>query len=74
MTFALTNHKNAIFNLSRNIMTLTLFGLIILSVVPAMFSGFFTTTTTTPTPSTAAATTNMVQTVMAQGEDPFPDK
>jgi PQQ-dependent dehydrogenase (s-GDH family) len=74
VTFALTNYKNAIFNLSRNIMTLTLFGLIILSVVPAMFSGFFTTTTTTttPSPSTAAATTNMVQTVMAQGEDPFP--
>ena len=61
------NHKNAIFNFKRSIMTLALFGLIILSVVPAMFSGFFITTTAT------TATTNIVQTAIAQGEDPFPE-
>ena len=70
MTFALINNKNAKLNFNRSIMTLALFGLIILSVVPAMFSGFFTTTTPT---ATTATTTNLVQTAMAQGEDPFPE-
>ncbi len=39
-----------------------MFGLILLSVVPAMFSGFSSTVTAS----------NIVQTVLAQGEDPFP--
>jgi PQQ-dependent dehydrogenase (s-GDH family) len=43
---------------------MVLFGLILLSVVPAMFNGFSTTNTSTAT--------NIVQTVLAQGEDPFP--
>ncbi len=55
-------HTNAKFHVNRNITTLALFGLIILSVVPAMFSGFSTTT----------SNTSIVQTVLAQGEDPFP--
>jgi len=42
-------------------MALALFGIIILSVIPAMFSGFSTNTST-----------NVVQSVAAQGEDPFP--
>ena len=42
-------------------MTLALFGLLLLSVLPAIFSGFYIT-----------STTNIVQKVMAQGEDPFP--
>jgi len=45
---------------------MALFGLILLSVVPAMFNGFSGTTTKS---STIA---NIVQTVLAQGEDPFP--
>ncbi|HKU83726.1 MAG TPA: hypothetical protein VJP58_06765, partial [Candidatus Nitrosocosmicus sp.] len=43
-------------------MTISLFGLIILSVIPAMFNGSFITTTKT----------NIVPIVLAQGEDPFP--
>ncbi len=43
-------------------MTLALFGLILLSVVPAMFSSV----------PIGTINTNIVQTVMAQGEDPFP--
>ena len=39
-------------------MTLVLFGIILLSVIPAMFSGF--------------STINIVQSAMGQGEDPFP--
>lgn len=50
MTFALINHKNAKFTFNRNIMTLALFGLIILSVVPAMFSEFSTHSTTPADP------------------------
>ena len=65
MIFALLIHINSKFNSTRYIVTVTLFGLIILSVVPAMFSGFSINTTTT-------TTTNIVQTVLAQGEDPFP--
>ena len=57
------NHNYAKFNSNRNILTLALFGLIILSVVPGMFSGFSNTATTS---------TNIVPTVLAQGEDPFP--
>ena len=38
-------------------MTLVLFGIILLSVIPAMFSGF--------------PTINIVQSAMGQGEDPF---
>ncbi len=57
------NHTNAKFYVNRNIKTLALFGLILLSVVPAMFSGFATTT---------SSNTSIVQTVLAQGEDPFP--
>ena len=57
------NHRNAKFYFNRNIKTLALFGLILLSVVPAMFNGFSTTT---------SSNTSIVQTVMAQGEDPFP--
>ena len=65
MIIALFIHKNSKFNSTRYIVTVTLFGLILLSVVPATFSGFsINTTTTTPT--------NIVQTVLAQGEDPFP--
>jgi hypothetical protein len=64
MIIALIIHINAKFNFNRNISTLALLGLIILSVVPAMFSGFSINTTTTAT--------NIVQTVLAQGEDPFP--
>jgi len=60
----LIKHTNAKFYSNRNIKTLALFGLILLSVVPAMFNGFSTTNTST--------TTNIVQTVLAQGEDPFP--
>ena len=59
------DHKNARFNLGYGLITLALFGLILLSVVPAMFTGFSITSTT-------ATATNIVQTVMAQGEDPFP--
>ena len=62
--FVMFIHKNSKFNSTRYIVTVTLFGLIILSVVPAMFSGFSINTTTTAT--------NIVQTVLAQGEDPFP--
>lgn len=62
LAFVLTIHANAKFYVNRNITTLALFGLIILSVVPAMFSGFSTTT----------SNTSIVQTVLAQGEDPFP--
>ncbi|HKO64121.1 MAG TPA: glucose/sorbosone family PQQ-dependent dehydrogenase [Candidatus Nitrosocosmicus sp.] len=46
-------------------MTLSLFGLIILSVIPAMYNGFYTS-------NTATTTTNIVPIVLAQGEDPFP--
>ena len=42
-------------------MTLALFGLLLLSVLPAIFSGFYIT-----------STTNIVQIGIAQGEDPFP--
>ncbi len=63
VAFALKNHRNAKFYSNRNIKTLALFGLILLSVVPAMFNGFSTTT---------SSNTSIVQTVMAQGEDPFP--
>ena len=62
--FVMYIHKNSKINSTRYIATVTLFGLIILSVVPAMFSGFSINTTTTDT--------NIVQTVLAQGEDPFP--
>jgi len=62
MIFVLLNHKKARFNLKRCIMTISLFGLIILSVIPAMFNGSFITTTKT----------NIVPIVLAQGEDPFP--
>ena len=51
--------------LKRCIMTLSLFGLIILSVIPGMFNGFSTT-------NTATTTTNIVPIILAQGEDPFP--
>ncbi|MGH9976514.1 MAG: PQQ-dependent sugar dehydrogenase, partial [Nitrososphaeraceae archaeon] len=43
-------------------MNLALSGLLLLSTLPAMFSGF----------SIFTSTTNIVQTVIAQGEDPFP--
>ncbi|ALI35393.1 Quinoprotein glucose dehydrogenase B precursor [Candidatus Nitrosocosmicus oleophilus] len=66
MIFALTNHKNVKFSFKHSIMTLALFGLIILSVVPAMLSGFFNTKTV------ATTATNIVPIVLAQGEDPFP--
>jgi PQQ-dependent dehydrogenase (s-GDH family) len=59
-------HGNAKFNSNRNFLIMALFGLILLSVVPAMLHGFSSTTTTISTAS------NIVQTVMAQGEDPFP--
>ena len=58
------SHINSKFNSKRYILTVTLFGVILLSVVPGIFSGFSINTTTTAT--------NIVQTVMAQGEDPFP--
>ncbi|MDQ2686160.1 MAG: hypothetical protein M3Y25_10010, partial [Thermoproteota archaeon] len=61
-------HKNAKFYSNHNVLTIGLFGLILLSVVPAMFNGFLTTTSTT----TTVTATNIVQTVLAQGEDPFP--
>jgi len=48
--------------MKRDVMSLALFGLILLSVVPAMFSGFSTTTTSN----------NIIQSAMGQGEDPFP--
>ena len=57
-------HRNAKCYSNHNILTMALFGLILLSVVPAMFNGFSTTNTSTAT--------NIVQTVLAQGEDPFP--
>jgi len=66
MIFALINHKNVKFSFKHSIMTLALFGLIILSVVPAMLSGFFNTKTV------ATTATNIVPIVLAQGEDPFP--
>ena len=64
MAFVLINHRDTRFYFNRNIMTSVLFGLILLSVAPGMFSGFSSTTANTPT--------TIVQTVMAQGEDPFP--
>lgn len=39
-----------------------------MSVVPAIFNGFSATTSTT----TTVTANNIVQTVFAQGEDPFP--
>jgi streptogramin lyase len=51
------NHKSVKFNLKHNVMASVLFAIILLSVVPTMFSGF--------------PTTKIVQSAMAQGEDPF---
>src|SRR5919112_568104 len=53
-------HKNVKSNLKRNALSLALFGLVIWSVIPAMFSGFST------------ATNSIMQPAAAQGEDPFP--
>jgi hypothetical protein len=55
----LLNHKNAKFNLGHVIITLALFGLIILSVIPAMFYG-------------GGSSTTIVQRAQGQPEDPFP--
>jgi PQQ-dependent dehydrogenase (s-GDH family) len=55
----LLNHKNAKFNLRHAVITLALFGLIILSVIPAMFYG-------------GGSSTKIVQRAQGQPEDPFP--
>ena len=51
------NHKNAKFNLGYVIITLALFGLTLLSVIPIMFYG---------------SSTKIVQPALGQPEDPFP--
>ncbi len=53
----MTNHKNLNFDLKHNAITLSLFGLILLSVMPTMLS---------------VSPNNIVQTAAGQGEDPFP--
>src|SRR3982751_2063100 len=57
MIFLLICRKSVKFNLKHNAMTLALFGIMLLSVVPAMFSGF--------------PAINIVQSAAGQGEDPF---
>jgi PQQ-dependent dehydrogenase (s-GDH family) len=54
------NHKNARFNLGYGLITLALFGLILLSVIPTMFGGG------------SSSTTMIVQPALGQPEDPFP--
>ena len=51
------NHKNAKFKLGYVVITLALFGLILLSVIPTMFYG---------------SSTMIVQPAVGQPEDPFP--
>ena len=51
------NYKNARFNLGYVVITLALFGLILLSVIPTMFYG---------------SSTMIVQPALSQPEDPFP--
>ena len=55
------SHKNAKFNVGYDIITSVLFGLILLSVIPLMFSGSFT-----------YISTDIVQPAVGQPEDPFP--
>ena len=52
------NYKNARFNLGYGLITLALFGLILLSVIPTMFGG--------------GSSTMIVQPALRQPEDPFP--
>jgi hypothetical protein len=53
------NQKNARFNLGYGLITLALFGLILLSVIPTMFGGI-------------SSSTMIVQPALGQPEDPFP--
>jgi PQQ-dependent dehydrogenase (s-GDH family) len=55
------NHKNAKFRVGYDIIASVLFGLILLSVIPVMFSGSFTN-----------ISTNIIQPAVGQPEDPFP--